>query len=47
MADRRSVHDRGETGVVAYRDYYQPGSDRMLERSITDYLTTHNLVKAA
>lgn len=37
----------GETGVVAYRDYYQPGSDRMLERSITDYLTTHNLVKAA
>lgn len=40
------AHD-GETGVVAYRDYYQPGSDRMLEQSITDYLTAHNLVKAA
>ena len=37
----------GETGVVAYRDYYRPGSDRMLEQSITDYLTAHNLVKAA
>ena len=37
----------GKNGVVAYRDYYQPDSDKMLEQSITDYLTAHNLVKAA
>ncbi|WP_137658153.1 hypothetical protein [Bifidobacterium moukalabense] len=37
----------GETGVIAYREYYKVGSDKMLEQSITDYLAAHNLVKAA
>lgn len=35
------------TGVVAYRDYYQRGSDQSLEESVAAYLAQHEIVEVA
>lgn len=37
----------GKSGVVAYRDYYQRGSDRTLEESVAAYLAQHEIVEVA
>lgn len=34
-------------GVVAYRDYYQRGSDQTLEESVAAYLAQHEIVEVA
>lgn len=37
----------GKSGVVAYRDYYQRGSDQTLEESVAAYLAQHEIVEVA
>lgn len=37
----------GKSGVVAYRDYYQRGSDQTLEESVAAYLSQHEIVEVA